>query len=95
MGNAIDAGFKKYTATTKKCTICHKDKELDEFAKNDGGLYGVGSYCKTCYNERYSKKYRISHGKRKERYWKNDILETGRDWVAAKEALVKRLSDEI
>jgi len=43
-------------ATTKVCTGCKVDKNLEEYCKQKNGLYGLRAQCKKCCSE-YGKKY--------------------------------------
>jgi hypothetical protein len=39
---------------TKTCTKCKSEKEVSQFYRHSGGLYGVKSQCKVCVNARNS-----------------------------------------
>jgi hypothetical protein len=41
----------------KKCCICHKDKDLDDFYKNAARKDGLQTYCKKCNGDLIRKRY--------------------------------------
>lgn len=50
---------------TKECSKCHKVKALGEYHRQQRGMFGVRSVCKSCRGER--RKYRDCE----DRFWKN------------------------
>jgi hypothetical protein len=42
--------------TTKTCSKCNQDKDIDLFPPRKGGRYGTHSWCQDCFRE-YKKKY--------------------------------------
>lgn len=46
----------------KICTVCGLEKELDKFYGSKKGKFGKSSWCKDCFNEYLSHKYRNNVG---------------------------------
>lgn len=44
----------------KECTICGKEKALEEFGDKKGGLYGKRSHCKDCHNKKNRSRYLLN-----------------------------------
>lgn len=59
----------------KKCTLCRKEKELSEFAKDKYNKDGLTFRCKECRNNRYNEYYKRNPEKQKE---KNDSQKENR-----------------
>lgn len=60
----------------KKCTICKKEKDVDDFNKNKNGKYGVDSYCRECSKIRDKERYKENYEKVKDSKNKKN-----REWV--------------
>jgi hypothetical protein len=55
----------------KKCTFCHKYKELDEFCKRSAVKSGYTAHCKKCHNIKYpTKKYNCKVSKKNKFYYR-------------------------
>ena len=53
------------TPPTRKCSVCHKKKKLDDFYKDKKGKWGRGYVCKPCAKQKSTKDYYANHEKRK------------------------------
>lgn len=65
---------------TKTCTVCHQNKPIDQFWRDNRRLNGRMSRCKSC-KTRIFNKYRKQRGYDKTRYWKNPLKERERHLV--------------
>jgi tRNA nucleotidyltransferase/poly(A) polymerase len=63
--NTINKQSERVIPETKECTVCHKEKILNEFNNQRNGKYGKSSVCKICTKENTKNYRKTEKGKKK------------------------------